>query len=191
MNFLKKPACLSMLAAIALTCCISTVRAEEKEPQLPKPTAEHQWLQQLVGKWDANVEAFDPATKALVKSKGTNNIESLGGFWITNEVSGNMMNQPFKGLMTTGYDDKSDKFVSTWVDSMTAKLWQSEGTLDASKKVLTLQAEGECPMQPGKMVKMKDQIEVKDPNHVTYTSFMQDEKGEWIKVMTSEATRHN
>lgn len=208
MNFLKKSVCVSMVAAIALTCCVSMASAEKKavkvekpttkveksaekphEFQLPKPTAEHQWLQQLVGKWSTDVEAFDPSTKAMVKSKGSNTIEPVGGFWIVDKIDGTMMNQPFKGVMTTGYDEKSQKFVSTWVDSVSGKLWQYDGQLDDAKKVLTFQTEGECPMQPGKLVKFKDEIELKDPDHLTYTSYMQDEKGEWSKMMTSESTR--
>jgi hypothetical protein len=62
-------------------------------------------------------------------------------------------------------------------------MWLSEGTLDASRKMLTLESEGVCPFAD-KPMKFKHVIEMQDKNHKVFKSFMQGENGQWIPTMT-------
>lgn len=162
---------------------------DHKMTEMPQPTAEHQWLQQFVGNWQSQTEATYEPGKPAETSTGTETVKALGGFWITNEVKGTMMAKPFTGVMSLGYDNDKKKYVSTWMDSMTGKLWEYEGKVDPTGKVLTLETEGECPMNPGKMMKFKETLEIKDKNHKVFTSYMQGDDGNWMKTMTSTATR--
>jgi len=158
-------------------------------PEFPKPTPEHQWLQQFVGEWESETEAVTEPGKPAIHSTGTENTQSLGGFWTTSEIHSTLMNTPFKGLMTLGYDTEKKKYTGTWVDSMTGKLWEYEGTVDPSKKVLTLESEGTCPMHPNKLTKFRDVIELKDKDHKIFSSSMLGEDGKWVTMMTSKAQR--
>lgn len=175
------------LSAVVSLCGTSVMAAEM--PDFPKPTPEHQWLQQFVGEWDAETEAFMEPGQPAVHTKGTEKTESLGGFWTTSEISSTMMDMPFKGLMTLGYDTEKKKYVGTWVDSMTGQLWKYEGFVAPGSNALTLESEGACPMRPGKLTKFREVIELKDKDHKVFSSSMLGEDGKWMTMMTSTAKR--
>ena len=72
---------------------------------------------------------------------------------------------------------------------MDSHLWQYEGTLDATGKILTLETEGACPTAPRKLTKFKEVIEIKDRNHRVFTSSMEGEDGKWVTAMVCHYTR--
>lgn len=72
---------------------------------------------------------------------------------------------------------------------MTAFMWHYEGTVDASGKVLTLDADGPNFMSAGKMTKFQDIYEFTSENEMVMTSRMQSDDGELIKFMSGTATR--
>lgn len=181
---------ISMMMALAmLLVTAGAVWAAEGMPEMPQPAAEHAWLQQFVGEWESETEAKMPHEDTTMTMKGTESTRSLGGFWTITEVKSTMMDQPFTGTMTLGYDTNKQKYVGTWVDSMTGHMWQYEGALDESGKVLTLESEGMCPMRPGKTTKFRETIEIKSPDHKVFSSAMMDENGQWTTMMTSHARR--
>ena len=98
-------------------------------------------------------------------------------------------NEPFNGLFTLGYDQDKKKFVGTWVDSMSSHLWKYEGTLDGSRKTLTLETEGPCPMAPEKRSKFRETIELKSKDHKVFSASIQDENGNWVPMMTCNSRR--
>ena len=176
----------ALFALVALLfVSVNVCRAEE----FPKPGPEHAWLQQLVGEWEAETEAYMEPGKPPMRMKGTESVRPLGAFWTITEVKSTMMDMPFTGNMTLGYDADKKKYVGTWVDSMTGHLWQYEGTMDAAGKTLTLESEGTCPMRPGKLTKFREVMELKDKDHKTFTSSMQGDDGQWVTMMTSHAQR--
>jgi hypothetical protein len=155
-------------------------------PQVPTPTKEHNWLQQLAGEWETEAEiAFEPG-KPPVKCKGTESVRLLGGFWIVSEMKSEFMGTPMTGVMTVGYDAKTKKYVGTWVCSACDWLCKYEGSV--SGNTLTLECEGPDPTT-GKVAKMKDVMEVKDKDTRVLTSYIQGEDGKWTRFMTMTAKR--
>jgi hypothetical protein len=121
-----------------------------------------------------------------MKLNGTESTRSLSGFWTISEFKGDMMGVPSMGIMTLGYDAKKGKYVGTWVSSMDATMFKYEGALAGN--TLALETEGPDPMT-GKVVKMRDIIEVKNKDHKVLTSFMQGEGGKWTQFMTMNSKR--
>ncbi len=158
-----------------------------EQPRLSPPRKEHEWLKQLEGEWITESEAVMGPGQAPLKSKGTEVVHSLGGFWTIGEMKSDIMGTPVTGIMTLGYDPKTKKYIGTWVCSVDGHLWKYEGTLDASGKVLTLNTEGPSMAEPGKMAKMKDVIEIKDKDHRVLRSYMQGGDGKWVQFMTMNA----
>ncbi len=166
-------------------------QATPKMPEMPKPQKEHEWLKQLEGEWETEAEMTMDPSKPPVKSTGTESVKMLGGFWAVSENNGQMPfdNQPFKGILTLGFDPAKNKYVGTWVDSMNSRLWTYEGDVDESGKKLTLNTEGPCPMAGGKIMKMKEVMEITDADHKVFTSSVQMEDGKWMTPMTIRYTR--
>jgi hypothetical protein len=148
----------------------------------PQPTPQHQWLQQLVGQWDAEVHLFMEGQEPVVSS-GSLHVRPVGAFWTVGEHQGQFLGQPFTGLQTLGYDPERQKYVGTWVDSVSGYLWTYEGALNEAGSVLTLATEGPCPARPGQLSEFKEVIEVKSKDHQVFTSSIKNEDGEWTTNM--------
>ena len=162
-------------------------RAADEQPKMPQPQKEHEWLKQLAGDWDLDISVQEP-NKETTKSKGSESTRMIGGFWALAEVKATMMEMPFTGLMTVGYNIEKKKYVATWADSMSDYLWQYEGSVDPSGKILTLETTGPCPMQGGKITRFKEVIEIKDKDHRTFTSSV-DFDGKFVQMLTINYTR--
>ncbi|HEV8290660.1 MAG TPA: DUF1579 domain-containing protein [Tepidisphaeraceae bacterium] len=177
----------TIIACLALAfVTIVAVRAADEQPKMPQPQKEHEWLKQLEGNWDLDIQVTEP-NKETTKSKGTETTRMMGPFWAVSEVKASMMDMPFTGSLTLGYDAQAKKYVATWVDSMGDHLWKYEGTLEGGK-TLTLETTGPCPMQGGKITRFKDVIEIKDKDHRTFSSWV-DFDGKMVQMLTINYTR--
>jgi Protein of unknown function (DUF1579) len=159
-----------------------------------KPEKEHQWLQKLVGEWTYEVEAIMGPDKPAEKFTGSESVRSIGGFWVQCEGRGQMGDASDAGstavtVMTLGYDPQKGRFVGTWIGSMMSHLWIYDGFLDASEKVLTLNAEGPSFTTEGKLGKYKDVIEFKSDDHRVLTSHTLGDDGTWHQFMTANYHR--
>ena len=177
-----------MIASLAsLLVTFVAVRAADEQPKMPQPQKEHEWLKHLAGEWTLDINITEP-NKDTVKSTGSESVRLLGGFWAVAEVKASMMDMPFTGIQTLGFDTQKKKYVASWVDSMTDYLWRYEGSVDESGKILTLETTGPCPMQGGKMTRFQDVIEIKDKDHRVFKSFV-DFDGKMVQMMTINYTR--
>ncbi|MGH9628094.1 MAG: DUF1579 domain-containing protein [Bryobacteraceae bacterium] len=156
-----------------------------------EPQKEHQWLQKLVGEWTYEAEGLTKPDEPPAKSTGTESVRSLGGLWILAEGQGAMPDGgPATAMLTLGYDPQKKRYVGTWIGSMMTHLWVYDGgTLDASGKVLTLEAEGPDMAAEGKMARYRDVIEFKSDDHRLLTGHMLGDDGKWQKFMTTNYRR--
>jgi len=155
-----------------------------------EPQKEHRWLQKLVGEWTSEMEASMGPDQPPMKSKGSESVRSLGGVWVVAEGKGEMPDgSPATMILTLGYDPQKKRYVGTWIGSMMTHLWVYDGELDASEKVLTLNAEGPSMKDPTARMKYKDVIEFKSDDHRVLTSHMLGEDGKWTQFMTAHYRR--
>lgn len=159
------------------------------QPEFPQPQEQHQWLKRFAGEWVTQSEGSMGPDQPPMQCEGTMSSRMLGGFWVINEMQGDVMGAPMAGLQTIGYDPEKKKYVGTWVDSMTNLLWQYEGTVDESGKKLSLIAEGPNFMAAGKTTQFEDAYEFKTPDHIIVTSSIMDEDGKWIVFMKGDMRR--
>jgi hypothetical protein len=168
----------------------ATMEVERKPVFMPEPQEEHNWLLQMAGEWSTETEIFQEPDQPPLRSMGTETVRAIGSFWILAENTGTLMDQPFTGIMALGYDAAKQRYIGTWIDSMNSHLWLYEGTLDAARNRLTLQAEGPSPHNPRTFAKFRETIELKTPNHRVFTSAMQsDNNKDWITTMTIQYRR--
>ncbi len=116
--------------------------AQQGAPPPLKPGPEHEVLKQDLGTWDATVETMEPGKPPAV-SKGVETVSLLeGGLWTITDFKGTMMGAPFHGHGTNGFDLVKKKYVSTWVDSMSAGIYLVEAAYDPKTKTLKGRMEG-------------------------------------------------
>lgn len=177
---------IALLSLFALIGASTGIFAQA--PDMPKPTKEHEWLQQFVGEWNSDIEIFHDPSQPPIKGKGTETSRSIGGFWVIGEGSSEMMGMKFSSLLTLGYDPEKKKYTGTWIDSMASYLWKYEGTVDSTGKILTLDTEGPCPMRPG-IVKFKEVTEFKDKDTRVFTSSIVEADGKLTPMVRVTSTR--
>ncbi|MGE3172205.1 MAG: DUF1579 domain-containing protein [Planctomycetota bacterium] len=160
-----------------------------QDPQPPKPTAQHQWLQQLVGEWTFASEASMGPGQDAITMKGTESVSAIGGMWVVLQGTGVLMGEKMQSMMTLGYDPEDKAFVGTWVDSMQPRMWRYRGTLDDGKKVLTLATEGPAFDDPTRTAQFRDTIELVDADTRLLYSQIQGTDGKWTEFMRAKYTR--
>jgi hypothetical protein len=121
------------------------------------PGAQHKMLEESVGTWDAEVKMWmkGPSGEPMV-SKGTSeNKMVLGGRYLQQEFTGEMMGQPFAGTGFTGYDNFKKKYVSFWIDNMSTGMSTKDGVLDKDEKSVTMWGKMDEPATGEKDKKVK------------------------------------
>lgn len=174
----------------ATTPVTATPDTDQCAQMFTAPQKEHEWLQQLVGDWTFESECMGEPGQPAQKYRGTETMKSLGGLWIVGEGQGETPGGGIGIMMITlGFDPKRNRFVGTWVGSMMTNLWIYEGELDASGRVLTLNAEGPSFADPEKRAKYQDIIEIKSADHRVLHSRSLGDDGKWIHFMTAHYRR--
>jgi hypothetical protein len=158
--------------------------------QIPESTVEHQWLLQLIGDWEFENECFMGPDQPASKSTGQQSTRALGSLWTIGEMEGpGPDNQPMRSVITLGFDPNRGSFVGSFVASCMTYQWLYIGSLDATHRILTLNAEGPSFSGDGSMTKYQDIIELVDSNTYLFSSQFQDAEGKWFKFMNGKYIR--
>jgi Protein of unknown function (DUF1579) len=152
------------------------------------PLAGNEWLKQFAGEWDSDGEAMPAPGQPPIKSKGTESARMLGEHWVIAQGQSTFMEMPFSFVFSLGYDPARQKFVGTWVDSVSSYLWLYEGTLDASGKTLTLESEGPFAGTPGKLAKFRETIEFPSKDQRVFKTHVLVD-GKWQPLVTIHSRR--
>ena len=152
-------------------------------------TANHEWLQALIGTWD--LETSWPTTPGQPDghARGREVVRAVGDLWVVGEARTEMPGKAVEQtLITLGYDARRSRFIGTFVASMMTHLWTYEGTLDDSRRVLTLRTTG--PDMSGKReAAYRDIIEVVSPDERIMTGNVQQPDGSWQQIMAMRYRR--
>jgi Protein of unknown function (DUF1579) len=155
-----------------------------------EPQKEHRWLEKLIGEWTYEWDMPAEPGKPPAKITGSETVRALGPLWVVGQGGGN---SPGGGtdqsMVTLGYDPEKGRFVGTWIGSMMTHLWIYDGALDATGRVLTLNAEGPSMTGDGTMARYQDIIEFKDDDRRTLTARTLGADGSWEEMMSMEYRR--
>lgn len=155
--------------------------------KMNQPGPEHKQLAAHAGQWAATVTAYGP-DGAGMESKGKETCTVvLGGRFLASVFEGDMMGMAFTGHGLTGYDAAKRKFVMTWADSMSTGIMCFEGTLDETRKTMTLHAEQKGP--DGKLEKWRSVETVVDPDTRLFEMHSTPAGGPERKAMSIKYTR--
>jgi hypothetical protein len=178
-----------VLAAALALFGVETMAVGQEMPEMPKPQKEHQWLAQLAGDWEADIEAQMGPGQPPMKAKATQSSTMLGDRWLVATSEGEMMGQPMTSVLTIGYDPAKKSYVGTFYCSCGNELWTYTGQVSDDGKKLVLDTEGPNMMTPGTTSKYQETIEIKDKDHYVFTSSIEGPDGKMTKFMTADYTR--
>ena len=158
--------------------------------QQPKPESEHLWLQKLVGDWTYEGEAHGPPGEPSHAFTGTERVRPLGDVWVVADgLCPAPGGTPAGTMMTLGYNPQTKRFVGTWVGGMMTHLWVYDGSLDAGRRVLTLESDGPSFADPAKSARYRDVITVEADDHRVLTGSVRGDDGRWTTFMTTHYRR--
>jgi len=193
---------LFVLAAVALSVTTAAFAAEtpkapsaeqqammEKMTKAATPGPQHEMLKKMAGEWNATVTLqMDPSQPPSVE-QSTSTVTVVMDRYCQEVVTGQMMGQPFSGMGLTGYDNVLGKYVSTWIDNMGTGIMTSQGTADASGKVITFIGTASDPVT-GKPSKVRMVSTIVDDDHHTLDMYSVPPGGKKeMKTMNIEYSR--
>lgn len=170
-----------VLAAAAAGCASApkeTAKAKEYTQEeemaawmaVATPGPEHARMAEDAGDWNVAVKAWMAPDAPPEESTGTAKIYMiLDGRFQVMEHHGSMMGMPFEGMGVTGYDNFQKKYVGTWCDSMGTMIMTTEGTADASGKVVTSRSRFKDPL--GRDCTMRMVGTHVDADHMTFDMY--------------------
>lgn len=166
-----------VLAAAVLGTAVWAFRQDAAGMEMPQPGPEHKLLARSVGKWDSTMEMMGQS------SKGQMTVElGPGGFTTLSSFTSDMMGMPFIGRGIDGYDVNKKKFVTMWVDNMTASPTLLEGAYDDKTKTMTMY--GEMMGPSGKLEKHRYVTTWPDENSMKFEVFGTGADGKEVSSFT-------
>jgi hypothetical protein len=156
--------------------------------RLGTPGAPHKMLASMAGSWKTKTKSWMEPNKPPMESTGTCEQKMLlGGRFLQQEFTGEMMGRTFTGIGVTGYDNHTKKYVSTWIDSMGTAIYFFEGTASADGKIITQENRYDDPVN-GPM-KWRSVTRIVDDNTQVFEMYGTDKKGKEEKMMEIIYTR--
>jgi hypothetical protein len=137
------------------------------------PGTQHKMLEESVGTWDSEVKMWWNGPKAEPTiSKGTSvNKMVLGGRYLQQDFTGEMMGNPFVGTGFTGYDNFKKKYVGFWIDNMGTGMSTMDGVLAKDGKSVTMWGKMDDPMTGQKDKKVKYVVRFVDKDTQVFETY--------------------
>ncbi len=142
-----------------------------------KPGAEHAFLAETEGEWDVTMAS----PGGDISGKGSYKM-AHNGVWLTSRLDMKMPDGPFSGTGLDSYDPIKKKYVSIWVDSMSATPVILEGDRSSDGKKITMTGNGPSP--DGKLTTYKTETEYVSKDKHVFKMWMGTTTGEPMMVAT-------
>jgi hypothetical protein len=152
------------------------------------PGEPHKMLASLEGSWTTKTRGWMEPDKPPTDSTGTCEQKMLlGGRYLQQEYTGDMMGEPFTGINIIGYDNHTKKYVSTWIDSMSTGIYCFEGTVSSDGKTITQENSYDDPVR-GPMI-WRSISRFVDDNTLEYEMYMIPKSGKEEKMIETTVSR--
>jgi hypothetical protein len=152
------------------------------------PGEPHKLLAKLEGSWTTRSRGWMEPDKPPVESTGTCEQRMiLGGRYLRQEYSGDMMGQPYTGINILGYDNHTKKYQSVWIDTMSTGVYFFEGTAGKDGKAIMQECNYDDPVRGPSLWRTVTRI--KDDNTVEFEMFLTPKGGKEEKMMEMTIVR--
>jgi len=156
--------------------------------KLAAPGEQHKQLASLAGSWTTKTKEWMESNKPPVESTGSAEMKILlDGRFLQQELTGQMMGQPFSGIEITAYDNVLKRYVTSWMSTMGTGIFTMEGTASTDGKTITLKGQHAEP--GGGYMKHRAIWKIVDSNTQTFDMYGTHPGGKEWKMMEMTYTR--
>jgi len=156
--------------------------------KLAVPGAPHKALEVMAGSWTTKTVAWMEEGKPPMESKGICEQKMvLGGRFLQQDYTGDMMGTTFNGINIIGYDNHTKKYVSVWLDSMGTGIYFFEGEASPDGKTITQESHYDDPVKGP--TTWRSVSRVVDGDTVVYEAYVGSEGGKQERMMEMTLTR--
>jgi hypothetical protein len=167
---------------------IDMEKAMEVYQRVGTPGEQHKQLARLAGSWTTKTKAWMEPDKPPMEGTGTcEQTMILGGRYLEQKYTGEMMGNPFEGINLIGYDNYTGKYVSTWIDSMSTGIYYFVGTGGADGKPITQECDYDDPVR-GSMI-WRSVTRIVDDDTMEYEMYLIPKGGKEEKAMEMTVSR--
>jgi hypothetical protein len=142
-----------------------------------KPGKMHEWLAKGTGTWKGKEKMWmGPDTPAIETECTQTHTMMWENRFAQCKIEGDMPGMgPFHGMGITGFDNVTQKFVSTWIDNCGTGIMNGTGELSSDEKTLTINYTMTCPLNK-KPQALREIITITGPDTSTMEMFTTDPK---------------
>jgi len=140
--------CIMLAASVAMAKGKKAEKAMDPQAmmevytKLAAPGEQHKQLASLAGSWTTKTKEWMEPNKPPVESTGSAEMKILlDGRFLQQELTGQMMGQPFSGIEITAYDNLLKRYVTSWMSTMGTGIFKMEGTASTDGKTITLKGQ--------------------------------------------------
>ena len=156
--------------------------------ELATPGAPHRMLAEMAGSWSVKSRWWMDPNEPPMESEGSSEQKMiLDGRFLHQEFSGDMMGSPFAGIGFTGYNNHTEKFVSTWMDIMGTGIFYFEGSAGPGGNTITQTCSYDDPVRGP--LKWRHVTRIVDHNHLKFEMYTTDMSGKEGKMGEMSYTR--
>jgi len=152
------------------------------------PGSPHTKLAKLVGSWTTRTRGWMEPDKPPMESRGACEQKMiLGGRYLQQEYTGDMMGAPFSGINILGYNNHTKKYESIWIDSMSTAVYYFVGPASADGKTITQECSYDDPVKGPAL--WRSVTRIKDDNTIEFEMFITPKGGKEEKMMEMSVSR--
>ncbi|MGZ4955382.1 MAG: DUF1579 domain-containing protein [Methylobacter sp.] len=156
--------------------------------KLAAPGEQHKQLASLAGSWTTKTKEWMEPNKPPMESTGSAEMKMLlDGRFLQQELTGQMMGQPFSGIEITAYDNLLKRYVTSWMSTMGTGIFMMEGTESPDGKTITLKGRHAEP--GGGFMEHRAIWKIVDSNTQTFDMYGTHPGGKEWKMMEITYTR--
>ena len=163
---------------------------QERMRKYSVPNANHEFLKSLVGSWKGDVKYWMDSKADSSESEGrSDNRMIMGGRFLEENFSSNLMGQFYEGRGVYGYDGMHKEFTGIWFDSTSTSVMISSAHYNPSTKIFTEVGNISNLFSEEYYRSYKAVTALIDEGHYSYELFLKDQDGREYKSMSIIFTR--
>jgi hypothetical protein len=145
----------------------------KKWQEAKTPGAPHKALAELAGDWTVETKYWmaGPGSETSLTT-GTSTMKMiLGGLFLQQELTSEVMGMPMHGIGLTGYDNTKKKYVAYWIDNTSSAQFTMEGEMEKDGKTCTYWGVMDEPMTGERNKKVKYTLTMVDKDRHIFRIF--------------------